>query len=902
MLLTAIPLSAMLIMFASLGMLSLQARSTEARDTRFDRLQLLARNIQGGLRGAESAMRGYVATGSPAFLADYRQFADRVENLTGELIGESADNPEQRARAEDVAEVSWSKLIALRSNISLADTAHAKAVAYVLSHNDDAITRPVQKRLDEYLAVESEVLGASDRAVSRGWQMLTFAFVLSVLLTIALKYVFASLLTRSIVSRLQQIQERLRRIAAGEDLDPVEISSKDEIADVDRALMRMSQDIRRNNAALNRYALLAESARDAFIFIDRETLRIIEANRSASEWMGYDHHELLKLSVYDLLSIDSRAGIAKLIENAAAQQGISYETEAQRADGTTFPVEFSARAGLVDGRQVILAIVRDMTERFQRRKELSKALEDALAADRLKSDFVATVSHEIRTPMNGIIGMSELMLRTNLDSEQRELGQTVHDSALSLLRIINDILDFSKLQAGRAELESIEFEIAPLVEGVVELVSRSRRREAVSMMTYVAPDVPPVLTGDPGRLRQVLLNLVGNAAKFTEIGHIHVTVESEETRGALRFSVSDTGIGMTPKTKEKLFEPFSQGDASTTRRFGGTGLGLVITKAYVELMGGHISVDSIPEVGTKITFTAVFEVPIGAKQPDKALLAKKRILVVESDAAKQRLFETYTRDWDMDVVLANDAGHALERLREAGASETPFDFAIIDYALPDDDGLSLGHKIKHDMQIDAIHLMLIASDDEPGLAERARGCGFEAFLTKPIVQSHVYDRLVAMQNVRMTAVLEESVAAQPVPLVAATSAKRILLVEDNAINVQVAARQLKYIGCEVTSVDNGKAAVEILESQQFDVVLMDCNMPIMDGYTATRHIRQYEIEQGRRRIPIVAMTANAAESDRQRCLAAGMDDFVSKPVVIEALKAVLDRIASTQHVVSTSSL
>jgi CheY-like chemotaxis protein len=368
-------------------------------------------------------------------------------------------------------------------------------------------------------------------------------------------------------------------------------------------------------------------------------------------------------------------------------------------------------------------------------------------------------------------------------------------------------------------------------------------------------------------------------------------------RGILRFSISDTGIGMTRQTKEKLFEPFAQGDASTTRRFGGTGLGLVITKAYVELMGGTISVDSIPEVGTKITFTAVFEVPESTSHADKTLLANKRILIVESDAAKQRLLENYTRDWDMAVVVASDAAQAIERLREAATGSEPFDFAIIAYELPDSDGLALGHQFKHDTQLASVHLMLIASDDEPGLAERARGCGFEAYLTKPIVQSHVYDRLVAMQNAGMPAA-KEAAHLETVRPVTTGSSKRILLVEDNAINVQVATRQLRYIGCQVTSVDNGKAAVEILEREQFDLVLMDCNMPVMDGYTAARHIRQNEATLGRHRTPIIAMTANAAESDRERCLAVGMDDFVSKPVVIEALQEVLDRIVPAQASVS----
>ena len=306
---------------------------------------------------------------------------------------------------------------------------------------------------------------------------------------------------------------------------------------------------------------------------------------------------------------------------------------------------------------------------------------------------------------------------------------------------------------------------------------------------------------------------------------------------------------------------------------------------YVELMGGTISVDSIPEVGTKITFAAVFEVPESAKPVDKALLAHKRVLIVESDTAKQRLFENYTRDWEMTAVTASDTVSAFSLAREASTRGEPFDFAIISHALPESDGLALGHQFKNDTHLASVHLMLIASDDEPGLAESARACGFEAYLTKPIVQSHVYDRLVAMQNAGGRTSTPAKRAAST-PVVTSGSTKHILLVEDNAVNVQVATRQLLYIGCQVTSVDNGKAAVEILERQHFDIVLMDCNMPIMDGYTAARHIRKDEVAQRRHRTPIIAMTANASEADRQRCIGAGMDDFISKPVVIEALKEV----------------
>ncbi len=359
-----------------------------------------------------------------------------------------------------------------------------------------------------------------------------------------------------------------------------------------------------------RYALLSENTRELILFIDNETHQIVEANAAAVEAYGYTRDELLSMKIEQIRAPEVHEQIQSLFPRVP--EGFTAETVALRKDGSTFPIEIYVRSGEVDGRSVSLSVGRDITERRENMRDLRTALEQALQANKLKSEFVATVSHEIRTPLNGIVGMSELLQRTKLDADQSESARTIHDSSLALLKIINDILDFSKLESGRAQLEVVEFELEPVVNSVVELIGRAIKRESLTLMTYIAPGVPGSFRGDPGRLRQVLMNLVGNAVKFTESGHILLSVQLGEKladgRAMLRVSVADTGIGMDEETQRKLFTPFVQGDASTTRRFGGTGLGLSICKAYVELMNGDIHLESAPGEGTTVTFTVMLEV------------------------------------------------------------------------------------------------------------------------------------------------------------------------------------------------------------------------------------------------------------------------------------------------------
>jgi two-component system sensor histidine kinase/response regulator len=525
-------------------------------------------------------------------------------------------------------------------------------------------------------------------------------------------------------------------------------------------------------------------------------------------------------------------------------------------------------------------------------QELSRALEEAVSATQLKSKFVATVSHEIRTPMNGIIGLAELLLRTPLEEGQQEGLRTIHDSALALLRIINDILDFSKLEAGRSELQVEDFEMHALVEGVVGLVSRATQRDAVRLMTYIAPAVPQALRGDSGRLRQVLMNVVGNAVKFTEAGHVLVSVgvaESEDDRFLLRFTVTDTGPGMSAQAQEHLFQPFAQGDAATNRRFGGTGLGLVICKAYVELMGGTISLESTLNEGTEVMFTALLDRAENAEiVRESGALKGLRLLIIDDDATARALLTSYAADWGMASETAIDAQDALSRLHAASNAGRSFDAAIIDYMLPESNGMELASEIRKIPTFAKLPMVMITAYDLEGGERAAQSSGFEAYMRKPIVQSQVYNRLAAILKPSQVPTRPQDVAPiverRRVPRTA-----RVLVAEDNPVNRMVADRQLSLLGCVATLVGDGIEALDAVQRERFDVVFMDCSMPGMDGLTATQKIREYEAEQGRSRIPIVAMTANASEESRDRCLAAGMDDYVSKPVLLDALRAAIDR-------------
>lgn len=685
------------------------------------------------------------------------------------------------------------------------------------------------------------------------------------------------------------------------------------------------------------YWELFENASDLVYTLDLNQ-SIASINRAGERILGYTRDEAIGMSLSQILAPASLERSREMrTTKTAGTAWTMYDVEVITKDQRRVFLEVNTRFIHQDGKPIgVQGIARDVTARIQAEEALKRARDEleirvaertaalqranellyaeiaerkqtevelrhakdtAEVANRAKSEFLATMSHEIRTPMNGIIGMTELLLDTPLNDEQHEYAEAVRKCSADLMGIINDILDFSKIEAGKLDLEVIDFDLRTTVEDALELLAEQAYKKGLDLAALIYADVPHWVAGDPGRLRQVLINLIGNAVKFTETGEVVVTVKLVETRmteAVLRFMITDTGIGIPRDAQGKLFHAFSQVDGSSSRKYGGTGLGLAISKRFAEMMGGEMGVESIPGQGSTFWFTACFPVrPTPNPAKPLASLRGLRALCVAANATTHTVLTSLLRSWEMQVDCEVTGPTALARLRRAATEAPPYDVVLLDHQGSGLDALAVAQAITTDPALAVVRIIVCTALGQRGHRSAAEQAGVAAYLSKPIRQSYLYDCIATVLGRTTAPTTMPLVTRHSLMEVQAQSRIKVLVVEDNVVNQKLCVRLLEHHGCRVDVAANGYEAVEATTRSTYDCIFMDCQMSQLDGFAATAAIRQREAMTAQH-VPIIAMTANAMVGDRERCLAAGMDDYLAKPMQAQDIEAMLHRWASPQ--------
>jgi len=649
-----------------------------------------------------------------------------------------------------------------------------------------------------------------------------------------------------------------------------------------------------------KYRDFYEQASEGIIINDSQG-HILDVNPRILKMLGYNPDEIRGLHSRDIVHPDDAEAMSGTFRDILAGKTVRMERRFLRRDGTVITMDISGKA---IGKNRIQGMMRDVTERKLVEEELIRARQTAEAANRSKSEFLANMSHEIRTPMNGVMGMAALLIKTDLNPEQREYAEIIYRSAELLLTVIGDILDYSKIEAGKLELECISFDLRKTVEDVVNMQAVKIQNKEIELVCMISHDVPNLLCGDPGRLAQILINLIGNAMKFTEKGEVAVDVAKEkesETHVTLHFRIRDTGIGIPRERADRLFKSFSQIDSSTTRKYGGTGLGLAICRQLAEMMGGQIGVESESGKGSVFWFTAVLEKQDALARTEISVpeaIRHKRILIADKNDSVRYMISTWLRHWGCASEEAENGLAALEKIRKASAAGEPFDMVLADMTIPD--GEALSHAVKEDAGLKNTTPVMMTYIDRFGNIRDMKEYGFSECLFKPVTTSKLSELLIKLAGARPESV-EKQLSRTDISLISENRKQnfRILVAEDNPVNQMVALGILKNAGYACDAASNGIEAVNALRTTLYHLVLMDIQMPEMDGFEATKIIRGFEVRGAGSEVPscpaaltpnlvpIIAMTAHAMKGDRERCLKSGMNGYVSKPIQIrEFLDAV----------------
>ena len=673
-------------------------------------------------------------------------------------------------------------------------------------------------------------------------------------------------------------------------------------------------------------ALIAYS-NDAIFSTDLNSI-VQTWNPCAERLYGYAANEIIGKSALILIPEDHLMDEPTFLARLKTGERIeNFETVRMRKDGKRISVSVTVSPIKNEHGEIVSTsrIVRDITQTKAAKdellaakqeledkvsdlahsnEELKIAREQANSSSKLKSEFVANMSHEIRTPMNGIIGMCNILLKTTMDERQRNYANAISEASNSLLKIINDILDFSKIEAGKIELESVDFDPVSVVESTCEILAGASRQKKLSLMSYIEPSLPNTLVGDPERLRQVLINLTANAIKFTDKGEISVGAKVESKVGNIvnvRFSICDQGIGISPEEQRILFQPFTQADGSITRKFGGSGLGLSISKRLVSLMGGTINLQSEKGKGSTFILNIPFQYHdritrksrIGSIFESQELtdlhhLFNTRILVIDDEMTAQEIIRSYIHSWGMRCDITGSAEKGLKAMRKAVQEGDPYKVALVDLMMSGKNGFELAEAVNNDKDLKDIKLILHTGNDSPGLGREAARLGFKAYLIKPSRQSQILDSITGVLDEQLLiATSEDVLRLSPITAEGDSKHKTVLIAEDHPINQQVLQLYLAELGIPYDTAKNGQEALDAVLSTEYALVLMDCQMPEMDGFAATAAIRKRETRAGRR-TPIIAVTAHAMEGDRERCIAAGMDDYLSKPIKPSHLRKIVE--------------